>query len=70
MKAFIGVLGFLLLVVAALATPVAIAIGLYDWVIAEQEFKFALWYGFKAWLWMIGLGLGLGYPCFIIGSMK
>jgi hypothetical protein len=70
MKAFIGILGFLFLCLAACATPVAIGLGLYDWVITDHEFKFALWYGFKAWLWMLGTGLIVGYPCFIIGAMK
>jgi hypothetical protein len=45
---------------AALATPIAIGIGLYDWVVIDVEFKVALWSGFKSWLYILFGGLFIG----------
>jgi|1_EtaG_2_1085319.scaffolds.fasta_scaffold204671_2 hypothetical protein len=70
MKVFIGFVGVLFLCLAAIATPVAIGLGLYDWVVADHQFKLALWYGFKVWVCMVGAGLVVGYPCFVIGATK
>jgi hypothetical protein len=68
MKDLMFWVGILFLIMAALATPIAIGIGLYDWVGNDAEFKFALWFGFKAWISMLALGLIVGFPCFIMGK--
>ena len=65
MKTLISVLACIFLAMAALATPIAIGLGLYDWVVNDMEFKYALWEGFKLWLIMIGMGLFVGAPCYV-----
>ena len=67
MKALFIWVGVLFLAMAALATPIAIGLGLYDWVANNMAFKYALWEGFKSWVIMISSGLIVGYPCYIIG---
>tara|TARA_R110000751_G_C13668621_1_gene469999 strand:- start:458 stop:664 length:207 start_codon:yes stop_codon:yes gene_type:complete len=68
MKTLIFFIGVLFLIMAALATPIAIGLGLYDWVGNDVEFKFALWFGFKSWILMLSLGLIVGFPCFVCGK--
>ena len=53
MKNILGFIGVALIILAAISTPLAIGLGLYEWVIADVEFKFALWYGFKVWIGMV-----------------
>jgi hypothetical protein len=53
---------------AALATPIAIGLGLYDWVGNDMEFKYALWEGFKSWAIMFVAGLAVGMPCYVAGK--
>ena len=65
MKLLILLIGFLFLLMAALATPIAIGLGLYDWVGNDMEFKFALWEAFKSWALMIIVGLVVGLPCYV-----
>ena len=65
MKVFLLIIGSMFLLMAALATPVAIGLGLYDWVANDMEFKYALWEGFKSWAIMVGLGLVVGFPCYV-----
>ena len=67
MKVLILIVGVVFLIVAALATPVAAGLGIYDWVIAGSEFKFALWFACKVWLAMITTGVVVGLPCYLIG---
>ena len=64
MKALLMILAFLFIGMAALATPIAIGLGLYDWVGNNMEFKFALWEGFKAWAIMVVAGLVVGLPSY------
>jgi len=68
MKGLIFWVGVLFLILAALAAPIAIGLGLYDWVGNDVEFKFALWFGFKSWISMLALGLVVGVPCFSAGQ--
>ena len=68
MKTLTLVLACIFLVIAALATPIAIGLGLYDWVANDMEFKYALWEGFKYWAIMIGLGLFVGLPCYVVSE--
>jgi hypothetical protein len=68
MKTLTLVLACIFLVIAALATPIAIGLGLYDWVANDMEFKYALWEGFKSWAVMIGLGLCVGLPCYVVSE--
>ena len=63
MKTILLFAGYALIIIAALATPIAIGLGLYERVVNDMEFKFALLEGFKLWVIMIGLGLGFGIPC-------
>ena len=65
MKTFTLILASIFLIMAALATPIAIGLGLYDWVANDMVFKYALWEGFKSWAIMIGLGLFVGLPCYV-----
>ena len=68
MKDLILIVGVVFLAVAALATPVSVGLGIYDWVIAGSEFKFALWYGCKVWAALTAAGLIVGVPCYVIGG--
>ena len=68
MKTIILLIGVLFLAIAGLSTPVAIGLGLYDWVISDAEFKFALWFGFKVWIFMLASGVIVGVPCFLGGQ--
>lgn len=43
------------LVLAALATPIAIVFGIYDWAANDVELKAALWFGAKIWISLIAL---------------
>lgn len=65
MKLLIQIIAVVFLLMAALATPVAIGVGLYDWVVNDVEFKIALWEGFKMWATMIVAGLLVGLPLHI-----
>ena len=48
-----ALLGMLCFICAALATPIAIVYGVYQWVIIDIEFKLALWAGLKTWVAML-----------------
>ena len=65
MKTVLMIIAIVFLLMAGLATPIAIGLGIYDWAISDMEFKLALWEGFKSWVIMIALGLGVGFPCYI-----
>ncbi len=54
-------------VLVALATPLAIGLGLYDWVVNDNEFKFALWGGFKAWVTLLLLSIP-GFIFYLLGK--
>jgi hypothetical protein len=64
MKLVFLVIGSIFLLMATLSTPIAIGLGLYDWVGNDMEFKYALWEGFKSWAIMLITGLAVGLPCF------
>ncbi len=64
------ILATIFLIIAALATPIAIGCGLYDWVGNNVEFKHALWYGFKMWVSMLFVGLVVGYPLLISAGKR
>ena len=66
MKLVLTIVGFLFLCMAALATPIAIGLGLYDWVANDMQFKYALWEGFKSWAAMLSIGLLVGVPCSLV----
>ncbi len=68
MKTALLVLAGVFLTMAALATPIAIGLGLYDWVGNDMAFKYALWEGFKSWAMMVGSGLIIGLPCYLAAS--
>lgn len=68
MKTLTMILAAVFLTMAALATPIAIGLGLYDWVGNDLPFKYALWEGFKSWAIMIGLGLFIGFPCYVASN--
>lgn len=65
MKTALTIIAFIFIAMAALATPLAIGLGLYDWVGNDMQFKYALWEGFKSWFIMISLGLVVGLPCYV-----
>ena len=65
MRSLLTILAVIFISLAALATPIAIGVGLYDWVSTDVEFKFALWEGFKTWLILLGVGLFIGLPCHV-----
>jgi len=67
MKTAMSVIGMILILIAGLATPVAVVHGVYEWVGNDVEFKFALWEGVKLWLIMLS-GLIIGYPMFLISQ--
>ena len=62
MKTIIQMIAVIFILMAALAAPIAIGIGIYDWVGNDMEFKFALWEGFKSWAIMLTVGLVGGLP--------
>lgn len=64
MKTIALIIGTIFIAMAALATPVAIGLGLYDWAGNDMAFKHAAWEGFKSWICMLGLGLLVGLPCY------
>ena len=68
MKLALVIVGFLFLCMAALATPIAIGLGLYDWVANDMQFKYALWEGFKSWVIILCAGLIVGVPCSLAGK--
>jgi len=68
MKTVIMIIGIAFLSMAALATPIAVCLGVYDWVGNDVQFKFALWFGLKSWVAMISTGLIVGLPCAAIAS--
>ena len=60
----IGVICFGLVILAA---PAGITYGVYQWAVADVEFKMALWMGVKTWL--IGTSLVVpGLIGYIFGS--
>ncbi len=67
-KTLLLVVSCFFLAMAAPATPIAVGLGLYDWVANDLEFKVALWEGFKSWVTMIVVGLGVGFPCYVASS--
>ena len=67
MKTAMSVIGIILIFIAALAAPVAVVHGVYEWVGNDIEFKYALWEGVKLWLIMLS-GLIVGYPMFLISQ--
>lgn len=71
MRTLLVFVSVILLGMAALATPIAIGVGIYDWVFVDYEFKHALWNGFSLWAKMVVIGLIVGYPMFVVAqSMK
>jgi hypothetical protein len=68
MKYVLMVITVLFLGMAALATPIAIGLGLYDWAGNDMEFKYALWEGFKSWAIMLVVGVCVGLPCHVAAS--
>lgn len=68
MKTVLMIIAGVFITAAALATPISIGIGLWDWVGNDMEFKFALWEGFKTWVIMIVGGLGIGLPCYVAAT--
>jgi len=52
MKELLGI-GFF--IIAALATPVSVVYGIYEWVVIDVQFKYALWEACKMWLSMIAM---------------
>ncbi len=70
MKTVLFILGFVFIALAALATPIAIGLGIYDWAVGGMEFKLALWEGFKSWVLMIVIGLGVGLTSFLVADIK
>ena len=68
MKTLTLLLACVFLSMAALATPVAIGFGIYDWVVNDMVFKLALWEGFKSWALMVVSGLCIGLPCYLISK--
>lgn len=68
MKTTYLIIAAVFMALAALATPIAIGCGLYDWVANDNEFKYALWYGFKMWVGMLAVGLGIGLPFYVMGK--
>jgi hypothetical protein len=68
MKNLTSWVGLLFLTMAALATPVAIFLVVYDCVGNDAKFTFALWFGLKAWISMLVIGFGVGAPFFIAGK--
>ncbi len=69
MKTVLFIVGAVFIFIAAIATPVSIGYGIYEWVAIDMEFKFALWEGFKLWVTMILTGLVIGMPCYMLGSI-
>ncbi len=69
MKTAMSLVGLGLIIIAGLATPVAVVHGVYEWVVNDAEFKFALWEGVKLWLVMLSC-LIVGYPLFLISQTK
>ena len=69
MKTTIYIIGMILILCGALATPVGIVHGVYEWVANDLEFKYALWEGVKLWLIMLS-ALIIGYPMFLLSSIK
>ena len=67
MKTVFCVVGIICIVIAALATPVSVVLGVYEWVGNDVEFKFALWYGIKVWIGML-LCIIPGIICSPIGK--
>lgn len=65
MKTFLQLASFAFLGMAALATPIAIGIGIYEWAVVDALFKEALWIGFKNWIIMLVVGIGIGVPMFL-----
>ena len=68
MKTVLMIVACVFMLMATLATPIAIGLGLYDWVANDMEFKYALWEGFKSWAIMLGGGLIVGLPCYLIAK--
>ena len=64
MKTLISIIAVVFILMAALATPIAIGSGIYEWAVVNVEFKVALWEGFKMWIKMIVIGLVVGLPAY------
>ena len=67
MKTTLLVIGIIFMLMAVLATPIAIGLGLYDWVAGGLEFKYAVWEAFKSWALMLVVGMPVGYTCYFAG---
>lgn len=50
-------ISWLFALMAALATPIAIVTGVYDWAVVDMEFKHALWEAVKTWITLLFLGV-------------
>ena len=70
MKAIILILACVFALIGALATPIAIGLGVYEWAASDVEFKFALWYAVKAWATMLLIGFGVGIPMYAWHEIK
>ena len=68
MKVVLMFIAIVALGCAALATPISVVYGVYEWVGNDAEFKFALWAGVKLWLTMLIGGLVVGLPCYFVSS--
>lgn len=49
----LGLIGVILICIAAIATPISIGWGLYQWATDALIFKMAAWEGFKIWISMV-----------------
>jgi hypothetical protein len=70
MKVLLMIIAVLALSCAALATPISIVYGVYEWVGNDLEFKHALWEGVKMWLTMLIGGLVVGLPCYVASDFR
>jgi len=68
MKSACSIVGLVLLVLAALATPVSVVYGIYEWAVIDLEFKVALWEMAKMWISMIAM-LVPGGILFFLGNL-
>ena len=59
--------GGILLLVAALATPLSVIYGIYDWAVIDLQFKVALWAACKSWISMAAMVVP-GFILINIGS--
>ena len=65
MKSLFFVVGIFLMGMAALATPISVVYGIYEWAVVDTQFKVALWEAAKTWVSMLVLLI----PGFILFSL-